>query len=187
MRRGAAPRKLRVICERRVIPVLACEASASQLRVVHITLDFAGRARQFGERAVGVDDGGRRILPALVLEPAQLVAALVLDVAVTIAVAVLVDPHQRGSRVRLELTDELGIAGPALVLVEQDEEERRRVGGAVVGRLRTLVEVYEFAEAQLVEDLAGLLIAERIVLVLCRAARTRRVVRASSGWKGRAW
>ena len=44
---------------------------------------------------------------------------LVLDVAVTVAVAVLVDPAQGAPRGRLELLHQVAIAGPALVLVQQ--------------------------------------------------------------------
>ena len=55
------------------------------------------------------------------------------------------------------------VARPALVLLEQDQEERRGVGGAVVGRVRPLLEGGHLAEAQLVQDLAGLLVAEGVV------------------------
>ena len=72
----------------------------------------------------------------------------------------IVDPRQGGAGVGLERADELGVAGPALVLVEEDEEQRRGVGGPEVRRVRPLAEGGELAEAKLVEDLARLLLAE---------------------------
>ena len=52
-----------------------------------------------------------------------------------------------------------------MVLVEQDEEQRRRVGGSEVRRVRALPARGELAEAQLVEDLAGLLLVEVVALL----------------------
>ena len=69
--------------------------------------------------------------------------------------------------------DESRVAGPALVLVEQHQEERRGVGGAVVGRVRPLAEGGDLAEAQLVQDLAGLLVAEAVDSVSLAARRAR--------------
>ena len=64
------------------------------------------------------DDRVPRVLPALVLEAGLGVAPLVLDVAVAVAVAVLVDPLERRARRGLELAHQVGVARPALVLVE---------------------------------------------------------------------
>ena len=75
-----------------------------------------------------------------------------------------VDPRERRARVRFEPADEVGVARPALELVEQDQEEGTRVGAAVVGRVWTLAEHGELAEAQLVQDLAGLGVAEVVEL-----------------------
>ena len=58
------------------------------------------------------------------------VAPLVLDVAVAVAVAVAVDPAERRARLALERAHERAVAGPALVLLEQDQEQRRRVGAS---------------------------------------------------------
>src|SRR5437763_195243 len=46
---------------------------------------------------------------------------------------------------------------------ENDQEQRRRVDGAVVRRLRDLAHPRELADPQLVEDLAGLLVAPRVL------------------------
>ena len=54
--------------------------------------------------------------------PVCVVAPLVRDVAVALQVGVLVDPGQRRPGLELELADQLGVAGPPLVLVEQHDE-----------------------------------------------------------------
>jgi hypothetical protein len=60
----------------------------------------------------------------------------------------------------LQLADQLVVAGPAVVLVQQDEEQRRGVGAPEVRRVRPLAARGQLAEAQLVQDLAGLLLVE---------------------------
>ena len=92
--------------------------------------------------------------------PVTRVAAFVLDVAVAVEVPAVLDPGQRRTGVGLELADEPVVAGPAVVLVEQDEEQRRRVGGPEVRRVRSLAQRRQLAEAQLVQDLARLLLVE---------------------------
>ena len=67
---------------------------------------------------------------------------------------------ERGPRLDLELAHERAVAGPALVLVEQYDVERRRVGGAVVRRVRALLEGRHLAVPHLVQDPAGILVAE---------------------------
>ncbi len=139
----------------------------------------AGTPRDFGAPAVEegrVARGGfasapsfqmiefQESLPALVPEARLSIAPLVLDVAVAVAIAVAVDPLERGARVRLERAHEAGVARPALVLVQEHEEERRRVRGAEVRRMRALAEVRELAEANLVQDLAGLFVPEVVPL-----------------------
>src|SRR5437868_10082173 len=70
------------------------------------------------------------------------------------------------------------MTGPALELVEQDEEQRRGVGGSVIRRVRSLSGHGEFAESQLVQDLAGLRLAEvvafyRLEIRQCEERRAR--------------
>src|SRR5215468_9103574 len=60
----------------------------------------------------------------------------------------------------LHLPDQLCITGPALVLVEQNEEQGRRVGGSEVRGVRTLLEGGHLAPADFVKDLSWLLIAK---------------------------
>ena len=134
--------------------------AAAHLRVVGVALELAGRAREARQRAVAVGDRVPGVLPALVLEPGLLVAALVRDVAVALEVRVLVDPVQRRARLVLEVAHELRVAGPALVLVEQHDVQRGRVDAAVVGRVRPLLEGRHLAVAHLVEDPARVLVAE---------------------------
>ena len=99
------------------------------------------------------------------------------DVAVALQVGVVVDPVERRARLVLELADQLAVAGPALVLVEQHHVERRRVDGAVVRRVRPLLEGRHLAVAHLVQDPARVLVAE---VVEARRPASRRARAASS-------
>ena len=121
-----------------------------------------------------------RVLPRLHLEPV-LRAPLELDEAVAVAVAPLVDPGERGERRLLELVRERRVVRPAPHLREQDEEERRRVGGAVVAGEPV---DRRLPAAHLVDDLAR---ARRRCdgssLVRLEVASARSAVRASSGPK----
>ncbi len=155
---------LELVGERRILPDLVCEAGAAQLRVVGVALQLAGRPREAGQPAVPVGDRVPRILPALVLEACLLVAALVGDVAVAQQIGVLVDPVQRRPRLVLELAHELPVPGPAFVLVEQHDVQRRRVGAAVIGRMRPLLERRHLAVAHLVQDPTRVLVAEVVDL-----------------------
>src|SRR5438132_13950411 len=143
-----------------IVPNVAREARTAALRVVDVALDLARRNRAGRERPVGEQDRVPRVLPALVLEARLGVPPLVLDVAVSVAVAVAVDPRQSSTRLSFERAHEVDVPRPALDLVEQDEKERRRVGGAVVGRMRTLLERRQLAEPQLVENLSRFLVAK---------------------------
>ena len=173
--------------KRRIVPDQPGEAGTPHLRVVRVALELAGRPREPGKPAVAVGDRVPGVLPALVLEPGLLVAALVRDVAVAHEVGVLVDPAKRGPRFVLELAHELAVAGPALVLVEQDHVERRCVGAAVVGRMRPLLEGSHLAVAHLVQDAARILVAEVVDPAFpATSPSTRSVVAASSGVNGSA-
>src|SRR5262249_42037919 len=65
---------------------------------------------------------------------------------------VLINPVEGSERVGLKVLYQLRIAGPTLVFIQQDEEQRSGIAGAVVGRLRTLAEMRHFAKAKLVQD-----------------------------------
>src|SRR6185437_9237807 len=81
-----------------------------------------------------------------------LVAPLVRDVPEVEKVRVAVDPVDRRTGGVLELPDESAISGPLLVLVEQDDKERRRVGRTEVRGVGTLLEGRQLAVAHLVHD-----------------------------------
>ena len=143
-----------------VAPDLPRYLGDSPLGVVDVALHLARRDRCGREPAVGEALRIVRVLPRLVVE-AALGALLVLDEAVAVAIAVVVDPGQRRQRRRTKAAHEGGVVGPAPHLREQDEVERRRVDRAVVAlepRLRRL------ALADLVHDLARLRVDGRIVL-----------------------
>ena len=152
---------LELVRKRRVLPEETRQPRAAQLRVIGVPLQLAGRAREARDPTVAVRDRVPRILPALVLEPRLLVPALVPEVAAAAdQVPVLVDPAQGRARFGFELADEPPVAAPALVLVEQHAVQRRRVSGAVVRGVRPLLERRQLPVAHLVEDPAGILVAE---------------------------
>src|SRR6266581_1400841 len=142
------------------MPELSSETRAAHSGIIDIALDLTGGTRQARECAIGEQDGVPGIFPALVLQSRLLVAAAVLDIAITIAVPICVDPGECSPGFHLKLPYKLSIAGPALKLIEQDEKQRRGVGSSIVGRVRTFLERSHLAEAHLVHNLARLLIAE---------------------------
>src|SRR4029453_11030640 len=143
-----------------VLPDLARKPRGADLGVVCVPLELARRPREARQTVVPVRDRIPRVFPALVLEARLLVAALVRDVAVPHQIRVLLAPLQWGARLVLQFADEPAIAGPALVLVQQDDVQRSYVGGAVGGRRRPLLERRELAVPHLVEDPSGILVAE---------------------------
>ena len=93
-RTGAAarpPRARAASRERLVAPGRALDLGDPPLRVVDVALHLGGRDRVLGDAAVGEPLRFAGVLPRLVLEPARR-PPLVLDEAVTVAVAPLVDP-----------------------------------------------------------------------------------------------
>src|SRR5438093_2023023 len=60
-----------------VFPNFARQPGAAHFGVVGVSLQLACRARETGDSSVPVGDGVPGVLPALVLEPGLLVAALV--------------------------------------------------------------------------------------------------------------
>ena len=151
---------LQLIGEFRVIPDQTRQSGTTHLRVVRISLQLAGRARESGQSAVVIRDGIPRVLPALVLQPRRFVATLVRHVAITLQVGVGVDPVQRGSGLIFQVAHKLNVARPALVLVEEHEIQGRRVGTAVVGRMRPLLKGCHLPVPHLMQDPAGIFIAE---------------------------
>ena len=88
---------------------------------------------------------------------------LVLDETVAVGVAAGVDPAQGGLDGLAQQLEELEVAGPHDHLADEQQVERGRVDGAVVGRVGDGLEGGELAAAQLVQDFAGLLLAEGVV------------------------
>src|ERR1044071_8643488 len=102
---------LQPISQRRVAPGLARQLPDALLRVVDVALDPAGRDRRRREAAVAEPLRVPRVLPGLVRQPARR-PPLVLDEAVAIAVAVLVDPRKRGERRHPERLDQRTVPRP---------------------------------------------------------------------------
>ena len=152
-------RLLEPLGEPGIVPDLPRQSRTADLRVVHIPLDLARRPRQLRVGAVREQDGVPGVLPALVFQPGFHVT-LIIDVAVTVAVAVIVDPFQGGPGLQLEVPDELVVTGPPGVLVEEDEKQRGCVGRAVVRRVGPFLESRQLAISKFMKDLPGLLVAE---------------------------
>ncbi len=82
--------------------------------------------------------------------------ARVLDEAVAVAVAVVVDPVERALDVRPDVSEELAVARAVPILAGEHHEERRRVDAAVVAAERHFAHARHLAVAHLVDDLARL-------------------------------
>ena len=72
------------------------------------------------------------------------------------------DPVQCRPRLGFEVADQLGVAGPALVLVHEHDVQRSGVGVTVIRRMRPLLEGRHLAVTHLVQDAARILVAEVI-------------------------
>ncbi len=129
---------------------------------VDVALDLGQGDRRLGRLPVGMADRVARVLPALV-EQAEPRSAQVLDEAVAVEVARVVDPVERRQRVRPQPLEQRVVAGPGMGLAEQDQPERGRIDRPVVGVVRRLARVGHLAGPQLVEDLAGLGVVPRVV------------------------
>ncbi len=135
---------------------------------IDVALHFAERDRRLGQRTVLVEDRIVRVLPPL-LDQTAVRRARVLHEAVAVAIAVAIDPGQSGLDVRPELLDRREIAGPVVVAARQQHEQGRGVHAAVVGAKRHFAECRHFAASHLVQNLAGLRVACRVVARgLCR-------------------
>ena len=84
---------------------------------------------------------------------------LVVDESVSVGVAVLVDPIERRANVALQFVEEIERARPGRMQAKQRQKERRAVNTAVVRRLGYLAKVCQLVEAQLMQNLARLLVA----------------------------
>ena len=131
-------------------------------RGVGVALDLGQGDRALGELPGRVADRVARVLPALVAQP-EPGPPVVLEEPVAVEVAGPVDPAEGGQGVRPQALDQRVVAGPGVDLAEQDEPQRRRVDRAVVRAVRRLAGPGHLAGPQLVEDLAGLGVAPRVV------------------------
>src|SRR3954467_10807248 len=92
----------------------------------HVSLDLDERDRGPKRRALLVEDAVPRALPPPVVEPGARPPAI-LEQAVAVDVAVLVDPPERGLDLRAQLAEEVERSRPVGVLAEQAQEQRRGV------------------------------------------------------------
>ena len=137
-----------------------------------IALNLRQRDIAFGELSVGMEDRVEGILPALVGKP-LLGGALILDEAVLVGIAGAVDPLQRRLDRRPQLGQRFVVAGAFDIKAGQQNEQRGRIDAAVILRERHLAQRGHLAAAHLVQDLAGLGIGERIVVLAWKKASRR--------------
>src|SRR6516164_8332452 len=122
---------------------------------VDVALDLAECDRAFGEAAIRVEDRVVRILPALISKAGGGTAG-VLDEAVAIAVAELVDPVDGSRQIGPDGCNERLIRGSLVIGAGEQDEKGSRIDAAVVAAEGDLTEGGHFAAASLVQDLAGL-------------------------------
>ena len=127
---------------------------------VLVALRLRQRDGRFGEVTGSVHDRVVRVLPALVDQAARR-ASRVGEVAV-VGVGRGQHPSEDALGRRPQLAQERVVGRPLPVLGEQDEEQRRGVDAAVVGDERDLAAVRHLTAPQLVDDLARLLVGERV-------------------------
>ena len=165
------------------LPDLAREVRPGEVRRIRVALDLGQCDRRFGDAPRGERDAVEGVLPALVGEPA-VGGALVLDEPVAVAIAVLAQPFEGAVGVGQQRVDLLARDPPAAQLAQQHDEQRRRVGGAVIDVAGSERQRRADAGPHLVQDAAGLLLGQRVDLLplerregLQRAERQRLVER----------
>src|SRR6267142_6104552 len=135
-----------------------CDSCDGRASGIDIALHFSERYRRTRELAVAMKDRVEGILPALVGESARRFAQI-LDVAVTVTIAVVFDPLDRAPRVGPQVIGQREIAGYFDAAAIKPEKKRGRVDTAVVAAERDLTGRGHFAGANLVHYLSRLLVA----------------------------
>src|SRR5690606_3900442 len=100
----------------------------------NVALHFAEGDRQARAATVGVVNGIVRVLPALIVKSRGLFTG-VLDQAVAIDVAIVVDPAQGRFDVRPEIGHGFPVARPPEIAAGKHDEERRGVDAAIVAEI----------------------------------------------------
>src|SRR5262249_61106410 len=108
----------------RIVPEFAGESRTTTLRVIDVSLDLAGCDRRGCQRSVGKGDGVPRVFPTLILDSGFFVPTLVLNIAITVAVAILIDPSKCCPGFRFEFSDQVGPSRPTFEFVQQNQEQR---------------------------------------------------------------
>src|SRR5215469_11748159 len=145
-----------------IFPNVARQTRSPYLGIIGIALQLARRSRRRRQRAIGERNRIPGVFPALVLEPFR-VSAFIFDIAITVAIAVLVDPGYGSARFPFQRAHESAVSGPAFVFLKEDQEQGRRVRAPVVGGVWRLFKGCQLAKSQFVRDFAWLRIAKRII------------------------
>jgi hypothetical protein len=132
-------------------------------RRVQIRLHLDERDRRAGQSAVRVHHGVEAVLPALVGEPPR--GATHISKVIVVAEAPRSrHPLERALKDGPQLERQRAVVRPLQIFGEEDHEERRRIDGAVVRDEGDLPARRQLAPAQLMEDLARLLVSEVVDL-----------------------
>ncbi len=130
------------------------EVGRTPPRVDHVALDLRERDGRVRDRPVVEPDRVPRVLPTLVHE-ADLRTRPVLEVAGGRRGESRLDPSESPEDVAPQLSNEIGVPGPTLVLGEHDQPQGGRVDRPVVRIEGELSGDRERARSDLVEDLPG--------------------------------
>jgi hypothetical protein len=148
-----------------LLPDLVEDVRPGALGGHDVGLMFAECDRERRQVPVGVDDAVAGVLPALVVVAGRAGSRLVLLQPVAVDVAVGVDPRQRPLDVRTDVLEGPSVGVPAPGHGRGPDERRRRLVGAVIGRVGNQLEVGQLPVAYLVLDLAGLHVPGVVVTV----------------------
>src|SRR5262249_29238274 len=133
------------------------------LGAINVGLNFHERDRRPRQRAVSIDNGVTRVLPALIDE-APITVRGIFEITVAVDISVMLHPGEGPFDLAAQLMKRLQAAGQVGGASQKNQEEQRGVDRAVIGRVRDLAGTGQLADAKLVQDLAGLLVAPVIYL-----------------------
>src|SRR5579862_4465673 len=149
------PRLIRLRACYVVMPENRGQLCASQPRGVYVALHLAECDWPFGQSTVRMEDRIVRVLPAL-LHQAIRRAPMVLNEAVSVRIAVAVDPLERSLHIGPDRLDEGDIRGAPVVSTGQHDKQRSGIDAAVIAGEGNLSKRGHLAAASLVQNLAGL-------------------------------
>ena len=163
-------------------PDPAQERRDQHARLIGVALHLHEGERRLRIAPVRPQHAGAGIPPALVDWLATIRQAIIGDVSSLVLTRFPLQPAQCAIDIGAERLEQIEIARRFDMAGYRDQEQQRRVDGGVARRLRHLVQMGQFADPQLVQDLARLFTGLLVVLpalpvgeCLCRAGPERRI------------